>query len=96
MQDWSPSYKQIYDHNKKLVPERLPQYKHSTDPHIKYLEGVDEYSARARSELIQENNEGFNELYKYFTKESVDKLKNNIWLLLPAMLGTGTVITNNR
>ena len=96
MQNWSPSYKQIYDHNKKLVPERLPQYKHSTDPHIKYLEGVDEYSARARSELIQENNEGFNELYKYFTKESVDKLKNNIWLLLPAMLGTGTVITNNR
>ena len=96
MQDWSPSYKQIYNHNKKLAPERLPQYKHSTDPHIKYLEGVDEYSARARSELIQENNEGFNELYKYFTKESVDKLKDKIWLLPPAVLGTGTVITNNR
>ena len=89
MQEWFPHYKEVYNHNSSLKPVRKTEYINSNDSHLKYLEGVDEYSARARAENIKEGGEDFAELYKYFTKESVDKLKKGVWAVAPLAL-TGT------
>lgn len=90
MQEWFPHYKEVYNHNSSLKPIRKSEFVNSTDPHLKYLEGVDEYSARARAENIKEGGEDFAELYKYFTKESVDKLKKGIWTIVPIATATAS------
>lgn len=100
MSKWSPHYKQIYKHNSSLKPERLPEYQDISDEKtrkfIEYLEQTDEYSARARAENIEAGNDDFNELYKYFTKESVDRLRDNVWMFLPLTLGTGLYLNSDK
>jgi len=98
MTKWSPYHREVYEHNSSLKPVRKPEYEGVEDPHIGYLEDVDEYSARARAANIDSNGSNrrdFSELYKYFTKESVDKLKNGVWGLAP-FLGLGTLVSNRK
>jgi hypothetical protein len=102
MTEWSPYHQDIYKHNSSLKPVRKPEYIKIDDPHISYLENVDEYSARARAANIDpkgSNRDDFSELYKYFTKESVDNLLKNVWnYAAPMTIGglTGTTLYNNK
>ena len=98
MERWSPHYKEVYENNSKLKPVRKAEYKDSKDSHIEYLEGVDEYSARARAYNIDPSvdREDVAELYKYFTKESVDKLLKGVWSLLPAGIGLGVTKSKSK
>lgn len=101
-----PHFEQVYKHNSRLQPERKEMYKnvdYSTKPedietaeHIKYLEDVDEYSTRARTKLIDNAADDADELYKYFTKKSVDNLLKNVWSISPYILGGTSLYKLNK
>lgn len=79
-----PAYKQIAEHNIKLKPQRKPEYVNGasdteTEKLIKYLEDPEEYTAVARSYHITDSPATLDDLYEFFTKESVDNLVNNVW-----------------
>lgn len=94
VKEWFPEYKEVYDHNAALKPVRRPQFENAEevgleDGMLHYLEDVDEYSARARAENIEPGGDDFGALYRYFTPESLENLKNNVWGTIPLVLGTG-------
>lgn len=79
-----PAYRQIVEHNIKLKPQRKPEYVNGasdteTEKLIKYLEDPEEYTAVARSYHITDSPATLDDLYEFFTKESVDNLVNNVW-----------------
>ena len=99
IKQWSPSTEQVYNHNGLLQPSRKPEYMtlSETDPvekHIRYLEDVDEYSTRARASHILPSTTDMLSLYKYFTKETVDRLKDNVWTISPFLVGSGLAAKN--
>lgn len=93
MREWFPKAQEVYKYNASLKPIRKPEYKNSRKRYLKYLEDVDEYSTRARVENMQPGSEGFDAMYKYFTKESVDRLRDNVWGIAPWLIGIGAAGT---
>lgn len=95
---FSPEVKEIHAHNSTLRPKRKKQYVNVEDPElektIKYLEGVDEYSTRARNRIINEDNQDVEKLYKYFTRPSVNNLIKYVWGLAPVIGVAPSVIDN--
>ena len=68
---------------------------------IKYMEDTQEYSARAIGSNMSDHYglyRGWNEnqLRQYFTDESVDNLKKNVWLLGLPILGGAVAIEQNK
>lgn len=66
---------------------------------IDYMEDVQEYSARAQGTNMGryygvKNNWNTDQLYKYFTKETVDNLLKNVWQVGLPLVGGGTLLYN--
>ena len=86
-----PKGREVYEHNASLMPVRKPEYMNDDSSFIRYLEDVDEYSSRARTENMMPGSHGIENLYDYFTKESVDNLINGVWEYALPIAGAGTV-----
>lgn len=83
-----PRFSEVKAHNSALKPERIPILRDETklpietENQIEYLEDVEEYAARTRSERMGSTSEmqGYN---IGFTTESVDRLRKLIWSIMP-------------
>lgn len=99
-EQFSPEVKEIYAHNSQLRPRRRKKYMNIGDQNpelekmLQYLEGVDEYSTRARNILVSTDNSDLDPYFKYFDNRTVNRLLHNVWGLAPVIGVASSVIDN--